>query len=721
MSMDHPGVELQVDAEGIAHLVFDRRGEGPNLLGSAVMDRLDAILADLEKRKDPPRGLVVRGAREDSFIAGADVEEIGRLSTEKEAEEKSRYGQSIFGRLEALQFPVAAAVRGTCLGGGTELALACHAIILGDDPRSEIGLPEVRLGIIPGWGGTQRLPRRVPLPVAIQMILTGKSQRGRSARAVGLADVAVPRDYVVPEAIAWIRRTSEESRRNSSRDSASRVGSGLSARAARWLPPFRKAFFALARRQTAARVRADQYPAPFRALEAMEFGLGASLREGLAREARILGEVAMTATRRNLTRLFLLQRDSRKVLSTLPPATRPREVERIGLLGAGVMGGGIAQAVAASGIVVRMKDVDLKPLALGLRHARRIFEREASRRRQGTREVEGQMARILPTTGYAGFQRLPVVVEAVVENLDVKRKVLAEVEEISRGGSLFASNTSSIRIDLIAEGCRYPENVAGLHFFNPVDRMPLVEIIRGSATSDEAVATLVELTRRLKKTPVVVRDGPGFLVNRLLMAYMNEALFLLKEGTPVEIADRAMKRFGMPMGPFELLDQVGIDVATKVSAILGEAFSDRIRPPRILEAAYADKRLGKKNGRGFYRWNGEKRGRPDPTFYALVNDRGGRIAPEAEAVDRMILPMVNEAALCLGEGIARTPADVDLAMVMGTGFPPFRGGLLRYADSLTLAEVVQRMDRLSATHGPRFRPVPLLRELARSSRTFLPA
>jgi len=313
------------------------------------------------------------------------------------------------------------------------------------------------------------------------------------------------------------------------------------------------------------------------------------------------------------------------------------------------------------------------------------------------------------------------VVEAVVEDLDVKRAVLAEIEEVSRGGCLFASNTSSLRIDLIAQGCRFPENVVGMHFFNPVDRMPLVEIIRGTATSDEAVATLVELARRLKKTPVVVNDGPGFLVNRILMATMNEALFLLKEGTPVEAVDRAMKRFGMPAGPFELLDQVGLDVAHRVSVILGDAFGDRFRPPKVLEAACGEGRLGRKSGRGFYRWAGGKRGRVDPSVYALVNDRGGRIAPEAEAVDRMVLPMVNEAALCLVDGIARTPADVDLAMVTGTGFPPFRGGILRYADSLTLVELTQRMDRLSAVHGPRFRPVPLLRDLARSGRTFLPA
>ena len=711
------GVELIVDPEGIAHLVFDRAGDGLNILDSAVMERLDHFLSEMEKRKEPPLGLVVRSARDDSFIVGADVEEIGRLASEKEAEEKSRYGQSIFGRLEALPFPVAAAIRGTCLGGGTELALACHCIIIGDDPHSEIGLPEVHLGIIPGWGGTQRLPRRVPLPVAIEMILTGRSQRGRGAQATGLAHKAVPPDYVVAEALAWVRRASVRYKGRPRRH----PGRGSSARAARWLPPYRKAFFALARKRTAARVRPDHYPAPFRALEAIEYGLGASLAEGLAREARILGEVVMTETRKNLTRLFFLQRDTRKVLATLDPEARPRAVAQLGLLGAGVMGGGIAQVAAGSGITVRMKDVDLKPLGLGLHHARTGFEKEATRRRQSAREVEGWMARILPTTTYAGFERLPVVVEAVVEDLDVKRKVLAEIEEVSRGGCLFASNTSSLRIDLIARGCRFPENVVGMHFFNPADRMPLVEIIRGSATSDEAVATMVELTRRLKKTPVVVNDGPGFLVNRILMACLNEALFLLKEGMPIEVADRAMKRFGMPVGPFELLDQVGIDVAHKVSVILGDAFGERIRPPRVLEAACGEKRLGKKSGRGFYRWTGEKRGRVDPTLYALVTDRGGRTAPEAEAVDRMVLPMVNEAALCLVEGIARTPADVDLAMVMGTGFPPFRGGILRYADSLTLVEVVQRMDRLSAVHGPRFRPVPLLRDLARSGRTFLPA
>mgnify|MGYP001125098830 CR=1 FL=1 len=467
------GLELIVDPEGIAHLVFDRGGDGPNLLSSAVMERLDHLLSDLEKRGEPPVGLVVRSARNDSFLSGADVEEIGRLASEKEAEEKSRYGQAIFGRLEALPFPVAAAVRGACLGGGAELALACHCIIMGDDPRSEIGLPEVRLGIIPGWGGTQRLPRRVPLPLAVEMILTGRSQNGPAALAAGLVHKAVPPDTVIAEALAWIRSASIRQKRHPRR----RPGRGSEARAARWLPPYRKIFFALARKRTAARIPPGHYPAPFRALEAIEFGLGARLEEGLAREARILGEVAMTGTRKNLTRLFFLQRDARKVLSTLGPGASPRPVAQIGLLGAGVMGGGIARVAAGSGITVRMKDVDLKQLGLGLCHARKVFEKEAILQRQTAREVEGWMARILPASTYAGFERLPVVLEAVVEDLDVKRKVLEEIEEISRGGCLFASNTSSLRIDLIAGGCRFPENVVGMHFFNPVDRMPLAEII----------------------------------------------------------------------------------------------------------------------------------------------------------------------------------------------------------------------------------------------------
>ncbi len=717
MSQGKAGLDLSVDPQGIAHLVFDRGDEGLNILDSQVMERLEGFLTELESRKDPPKGLVVRSARPDSFIVGADVEEIAKLASANEAERKSNYGQSLFARLEALPFPVVAAVCGTCLGGGTELVLACHALIAGDDPRTEIGLPEVRLGLIPGWGGTQRLPRRVALPVAVEMILTGKSQRGSAASRVGLADRCVPPDYVLREALAWIAEANSRPYRRPRR----RGASGFVSRSARHFPPFRKVFFALVRKRTMEKVNPEHYPAPFKALEAIEYGLETDLAHGLARESQLLGEAAATDARRNLTRLFFLQRDSKKVLTTLGPGAKPGKISRLGLLGAGVMGGGIAQVAAASGIIVRMKDVDLKPLGQGLRHARDVFESDARRRRQASREVEAGMARIVPTLTYSGFETLPLAVEAVVENLEVKRKVLNELEEVTRGGSLFASNTSSLRIDAIAEGCRYPQNVLGMHFFNPVDRMPLVEVIRGSATSDEAVATVVELSRKLKKTPVVVKDGPGFLVNRILMATMNEALFLLKEGSPIETVDRAMKRFGMPMGPFELLDQVGIDVAQKVSVILGEAFGDRIRPPRILEAAYAQHRLGKKNGRGFYKWNGEKRGRPDPTVYALVNDRGGRVAPEGEAVDRMVLPMINEAALCLLEGIARTPADVDLAMVMGTGFPPFRGGLLRYADTLGLGEVVQRMDRLANLSDPRFRPVPLLRDLARSGRTFLPA
>ncbi|HEU5181769.1 MAG TPA: 3-hydroxyacyl-CoA dehydrogenase NAD-binding domain-containing protein [Candidatus Polarisedimenticolia bacterium] len=718
MTRDKPGIELSTDAEGIAHLVLDRGDGSLNILDQIFMQALESHLGELESRKESPKGLVVRSARPDSFIVGADVEEIAKLASAEEAEQKSTYGQGLFNRLEALPFPVVAAVRGTCLGGGTELALACHALIAGDDAQTEIGLPEVRLGLIPGWGGTQRLPRRVPLPVAVEMILTGKSQRGAGAQRVGLADACVPPDYVLREALAWIQAASSRPRY---RPPARHGGADALSRAARWFPPFRKAFFAAVRRKTAAKANPDHYPAPYLALESIEQGLGSDLAHGLAREAQLLGRAATTEARKNLTRLFLLQRDARKVLSLLNPAVRWRRVDRLGLLGAGVMGGGIAQIAASSGLVVRMKDVDAKPLGAGLRHAREVFEKEAARRRQPARVVEAGMARIVPTTSYAGFETLPCVVEAVVENLEIKRKVLAEVEEVSRGGCLFATNTSSLRIDLIAQGARHPQNVVGMHFFNPVDRMPLVEVIRGGATSDEAVATIVELCRRLKKTPVVVSDGPGFLVNRLLMAMLIEALFLLKEGSTIEAVDGAMKRFGMPMGPFELLDRVGIDVAYKVSLILGEAFADRIRAPRILEAAYQEQRFGQKNGKGFYRWPNGERGRPDPTAYATVHDRGGRIAPEGEAVDRMILPMINEAALCLLEGVARTPADVDLAMVMGTGFPPFRGGLLRYADSLGLNEVVRRMDRLAAAADPRFKPVPLLRELARSSRTFLPA
>jgi 3-hydroxyacyl-CoA dehydrogenase/enoyl-CoA hydratase/3-hydroxybutyryl-CoA epimerase len=715
MSDEKGSLELRVDAEEIGHLIFDRPGDAPNVLGTEVMERLETLLADLEKRD--LTGLVVRSAKPESFLAGADVEEIARLSGAREAEEKSAYGQAIFNRLEGLPFPVAAAVRGTCLGGGTELVLACHHAVLGDDPGTEIGLPEVRLGLIPGWGGTQRLPRRLPLAAAVDLILTGRSLRGRGAAELGLVHAVVPSDYVVREAVAWIRRVAGRLNRGP----YPHAGRGFAGRAARLLPPFRSAFFSLVRRRTERRVRRDQYPAPFLALEAVEYGLGHRFAEGLAREAQLLAEAAMTEPRRNLTRLFFYQRDARKGHGAFQPDLRPRPVTRVGLLGAGVMGGGIAHLAAAAGLTVRMKDLDLAPLSLGLRAARETFEKQARRRRRPAREVEEAMARILPTTGYSGFGSLPVVIEAVVEKLEVKRKVLREVEEVTRGGCLFASNTSSIPIDRIAADCGYPENVLGMHFFNPVDRMPLVEVIRGTATSDEAVALVVDLCRRLKKTPVVVRDGPGFLVNRLLMAYLNEALFLLKEGMPIEVADQAMREFGMPMGPFELLDHVGIDVAQKVAGILGEAFGDRVRPPRILDGVAADGRLGRKNGRGFYRWKNDRRGGPDPTVYAFVNDRGGRIAPQGEAVDRMVLPMVNEAALCLLEGIARTPSDVDLAMVMGTGFPPFRGGLLRHADSLTLVEVVQRMDNLASIHGPRFRPVPLLRDLARSGRTFLPA
>ncbi len=708
-SPDPSGMSHWIDTNEIVHVVFDRPDEKVNLLTPAILEDLRELLDSIAAREDV-RGLIFKSAKPGNFIAGMDVEVIASFTDAFKAAEGARFGQGVFQKIADLPVPSGVAIGGACLGGGTELALACTVRVASDAASVKIGLPETQLGIIPGFGGTQRLPRLVGLTAALDLILTGRQLDAKRALRAGLVDLVCPPEYLERETLKLMAKAASGRRR-----SRPIVG-----RLVEHVPPLRRFVIAQARKTAARKASPEAYPAPFRALEAIDAAFSMPLPQGLDLEARIVGELVPTRTSKNLIWLFKSQSALKKDAGGI--VTLPRKVRRAAVLGAGIMGGGIAQLVADKGIPVRLKDIRAEALLTAMRQASKIWKEQLDKRRITPREMRQKLGFIAPSLDDAGFSKVDVVLEAVVENLEVKQKVLAQVEERIGERTVFASNTSTLPISDIAARAMRPERVVGMHFFNPVHRMPLVEVIAGSHSSLEAVSTVHALALELGKVPIVVRDAPGFLVNRILMLYFNEALRLLVEGISIEDADRAMVAFGMPMGPFALLDEIGLDTGQHAAGVLQGAFGKRIGAATpALAAIVQSGRLGKKNGKGFYLYKGGKRTRPDPEIGKLAAVSGSLQLPVEMLQERMVLAMVNEAAVCLEDGVVREARDVDVAMVFGTGFPPFRGGLLRYADAVGPAVLVDRLARLADAQGERFRPAGLLRDLVREEKRFYPA
>jgi 3-hydroxyacyl-CoA dehydrogenase/enoyl-CoA hydratase/3-hydroxybutyryl-CoA epimerase len=703
MSVLDPAPVTLLIEDAVAWVTFDLSGEKVNKLSRAVMERLREVLSELESRPDV-RGAVFASAKDGMFLAGADVSEIRGVRSAEEAEEAVRAGQAIMDRIESLPFPTVAAISGVCLGGGTEIALACRGRLGTDHPKFQIGLPEVNLGIVPAWGGTTRLPRLVGIENALDLMLTGRGIDARKAQKIGLLDRAVPHGRLRGQALALLRelqqgKLSPARKKLTTRD---------------WLlegnPAGRLVLFSQARKRVLSRT-GGHYPAPLAILEIVEKGRTSKSRS-LALEREKVKELLPGEVSKNLVHLFFLNERAKKdrgVASDVEPAT----IEAAGLLGAGTMGGGIARLLAARDLPVRLKDVSPEALGAGLRAARKIFDERRKRRRMSAWEVESRMALIAPTLDWTGFARLDLVLEAIVEDMEVKKSVLRELEPRISTDCLIATNTSTLSVSEMQSVLTHPDRMAGFHFFNPVDRMPLVEVIRGRYSSDRTIATFVAFAKTLGKTPVVVNDGPGFLVNRILGPYLNEASYLLLETGDVSKVDRAFLRFGMPMGPLRLLDEVGIDVAHKAGLVLARAFGDRAEPSGILSLLVGAGRLGKKTGAGFYRYENE-RAAPDPKVAALVGAERGFLDP-GEAVERALCLMVAEAVRCLDESIVRTPGELDLAMVMGTGFPLFRGGLLRYAERYGLERIASDLENWRVRKGLRFAPPPSLLNRAHSA------
>jgi len=663
---------LERDASGLARLVLDVPGSSANVLSRAVLVELGNVLSGLES--DPPRGLVVRSGKAGGFIAGADIREFTRIEDPESAFEEIRAAQRILDRLEALPCPTVAAIEGFALGGGLELALACrYRVAIGND-RLALGLPEVQLGIHPGFGGSVRSVRLLGTRTALDLMLTGRTIRADRAARIGLVDRLVDDAAALDAAAADLVERRPPARRPALRDRA------LSWRLLR--PLVRRRLLADVR----ARARPEHYPAPY-AIVDLWARHGARGEAAFEAEARSIARLFVTPTSRNLVRLFLLQD---RLKAQAPGAAE--HVRRVHVVGAGVMGGDIAAWCALRGFEVTLQDQTAERIAPALQRAGELF----GKRLRDPAAREQAAARLRADVAGAGVGDADVVIEAIYENLEAKHALYGRLEPAMRPDAILATNTSSLQIESLSAGLANPGRLVGLHFFNPVAQMPLVEIVRGTATTPDVEQRAIAFTRRLDKLPLPCRSAPGFLVNRVLVPYLHEAMFAASEGIPLETIDRAALAAGMPMGPVELADVVGLDVCLHVGEIVGSA-TGRSPPDmtRVRERIAAG-HLGRKTGQGLYAWHD---GKP-------VRDLRRAPEPPGDLADRLLLALANEAVAALREGIVADADLVDAGLVFGAGYAPFRGGPLQDARQRGVGNVVARLGALAAQHGPRFRADP---------------
>lgn len=704
------------DLSQVAYVEFDMQGEKVNKLNTDMMNRLKAVLEEL--KKSSYKAVIFTSKKPKIFIAGADIDEIKTLSTKEQVEAAVRGGQEIFNLLEDLPQITIASVHGACAGGGCEFIMACDYRIASEDKSTRIGLPETKLGIIPGFGGCVRMPRMIGLPAAFDVILAGKLLNAKKAEKTGLVDKVVHPSILEEETAKWAKQLVKDG-----------TGKRRKIYAPKALPeklmnvwPGSAVVYSQARKGV-LKLTHGHYPAPLKAIDVIEKTYGMSDRSDALRiEREAFIECALTDISKNLIHVFYLTEMVKKTSGVANTAVKAHDVKRMGVLGAGTMGGGIAYVAADKGVDVRMKDLSWDALGKGLKHCRELWAKLVKKRVITEYEFTQKMALVSGGVDYAGFGTMDLVVEAIVEDMEIKKKVIAETAKQMRDNAIIVTNTSSLSVTEMQVAHPRPENFAGMHFFSPVHKMPLVEVIRGAKTSDETVATVFELSKKMGKMPVVVKDGPGFLVNRLLLPYMAEAAFLLQEGMSIEVVDRAyVKEFGMPMGPFELMDSVGLDVCVKVLKIFKKAFGARVEMAPLMEKLEKSGRLGQKNRKGFYKYDErDKKTGVDPAIYSELGLEAPRNPLSTkECIERGVFSMINECALALIEDrIVETPHEVDLAMIMGTGFPPFRGGLLKYADAIGTTYVVDQLEIYSAKNAARLKPSIPLRNMAKSNRKF---
>lgn len=693
---------------GIAKLIMDVVGDSMNTLKAEFVEQISQVLTQIRADKSIT-GLLLISGKKGSFVAGADINMLASCKTAEEATALSRQGQVIFDQLESLPVPVVAAIDGPCLGGGLELAMACHARVCSDSTKTALGVPEVQLGLLPGGGGTQRLPKLVGIQKALDMMLTGKQLRAKQALKAGLVNEVVPISILLAtaEKLALSGKVKASKRKVSFLDKLLE-GNSLG----------RKIIFSQARKTVLAKTKGN-YPAPLKIIDCVRMGAEQSPAKGYQTEADHFGQLVVSPESAQLQNLFFATTDMKKEDGI--EGVTSKKINKVAVLGGGLMGGGIALVTATKAkLPVRIKDISHQGISHALKYSYDLLAKKVKRRFMRHSEMQQQLSMITGTVDYSGFADVDIVVEAVFEDLSLKQKMVADIEENCLETTIFASNTSSLPIGQIAEKALRPENVIGLHYFSPVDKMPLVEIIAHGKTSDQTISTTVAFAKKQGKTPIVVKDKAGFYVNRILAPFMNEAAILLLEGEPIDKIDKALVNFGFPVGPMQLLDEVGIDVGAKISPILQAELGERFAAPAAFDKLIADGRLGKKVKKGIYLYGGKASGKGkqvDESIYTLLGIKPSGKLSAQEIAQRCTYMMLNEAVRCLDESIIRNARDGDVGAIFGIGFPPFLGGPFSLVDSIGAIALVNQLNSWATQYGERFTPCDALIKMAEQGTT----
>ncbi len=711
---------FEVHSQDVGLIIIDVPNEKINTLKAEFVTQFEAILKQAQSISGL-KGLVITSGKRDSFIAGADISMIAQCESKQQASELSRAGQALFDKLENYPLPIIAAIHGVCLGGGLELALACHGRVCSIDDKTRLGLPEVQLGLLPGSGGTQRLPQLIGVVNALDLMLTGRQVKAKQALKMQLVDDIVPHAILLETAIKRARAGYQERRS---------LPWQQKVLASKWI----RHWLFDSVKQKIHRKTKGHYPAPEQIINTVRIGLEQGVKAGLAAEATAFGQLVMTPESVALRGLFFA---STALKNETGSDAQPSEINQVGVLGGGLMGGGIAYVTASRGnLAVRIKDINDKGISQALNYSWQRLTERVNKRRLSTKERANTMAKLSGTLDFKGLEQSDVIIEAVFEDLALKRKMVAEMETIAQRDRIFASNTSSLPIHQIAAEAQHPERIIGLHYFSPVDKMPLVEVIPHATTDAKTIATVVALAKKQGKTAIVVGDAAGFYVNRILAPYLCEAATCLVQGESISHIDSALVNFGFPVGPFNLLDEVGIDVGTKILPILVEQLGERFLAPEALNKILKDDRKGRKNERGFYLYghqlhnHNKLMGRlkfwqkpartEDAAIYALIGVKPQNKLTQKDIAERCLMLMLNEAARCLDEGIIRSPRDGDIGAVFGIGFPPFFGGPFRYMDSLGCDKIVALLTRLAEQQGERFAPCAKLIQMSQDNEKFYP-
>jgi len=699
-----------IKEDELAIITMNDQSQSQNVLNKAIQAEFNEVLTDIENDPDI-KGVILTSDKPNCFMAGADITVLQAVTELQQARELSMMLQTITKRIAQLEAITVVAIDGVCLGGGLELAMAFDYRVVSDNPKTKLGLPEVQLGLLPGGSGTQRLPMLVPLPTALDLMLTGKQLDAKRALKASLVD-----DVVSPAVLLDVaKKRAKQGKRKASVSLKDQLMFDN--------PLARKVIFSQARKKTLAATK-GHYPAPMKILDVVEYGLTHGLEKGLLKEAEQFAELVMTPQAKQLIKLFFATTELKKD-SGVDSDVQAQTVDKVGVLGAGLMGAGIAYvSLTKASKEVRLKDISPEGLARGIAYVGKLLDKKVSRRFIKPLSRQQQMSRLTGAIDYSGFRQTDVVIEAVFEDLSLKQKMVADIEAINADKDIiFATNTSAIPIDDVAAKAKYPERIVGMHYFSPVEKMPLLEVVTGSKTSDVVTATAVALGKQQGKTVIVVNDGPGFYTTRILVPYVMEAVRMVIEGVAIEDIDAALETFGFPVGPIKLMDEVGIDVGAHIVTNLHAAFGARIPMIDELDKVIEDDRKGKKNGRGFYSYDGDPKAKQKPVDETVYQTLGISVPKSKqlsaqEISERCVLTMVNEAAFCYGENILRSARDGDIGAIFGLGFPPFLGGPFAYADQLGIDQLVSKLESLQQQFGERFTIAPALLNLQKTQKTF---